>query len=176
MLLCATISDRPNQERLLHFQAANEKKMLNIAQRILKNSMSAEDVVQQTWLIVLRKGELFTQMPDDKMAAYIRRIVENTAKNLLKDERRNTELPANVTVETEANILDEIAYQHLVELIREMPELYSEILEMKFIQERSYEEISSATGLKEATVATRISRGRAFLIERLRQEGVDRKA
>ena len=59
----------------------------------------------------------------------------------------------------------------IVDVIRSMPETYRAVLEMRFVEERSTREIATALGLSERAVDTRISRGRALLVEKLRKEG-----
>lgn len=58
----------------------------------------------------------------------------------------------------------------IVALIRDMPELYRAVLEMRFVEERTTREIAQALHLPEATVNTRIFRGRKLLAERMREE------
>ena len=57
-------------------------------------------------------------------------------------------------------------------LICRMPETYRAVLEMRFVEERSTREIAQKLNIPEATVNTRIFRGRSLLIERLREEGL----
>ena len=56
-------------------------------------------------------------------------------------------------------------------IIREMPEDYRRILELRFVAEWSLAEIAQATGMTEGAVKTRIFRGRKLLMEQLRREG-----
>ena len=59
----------------------------------------------------------------------------------------------------------------IVAVIRAMPETYRAALEMKFLQERTDREIAQALHLSEGAVRVRISRGRALLQKKLREEG-----
>lgn len=56
-----------------------------------------------------------------------------------------------------------------VELIRQMPEAYRAALEMRFVEERSYQEIAQALGLSETAVKSRVSRGRTLLLRQLEE-------
>ncbi|WP_295857527.1 RNA polymerase sigma factor [uncultured Oscillibacter sp.] len=59
----------------------------------------------------------------------------------------------------------------VIAVIRAMPELYRQVLEMKFVLEYSNREIARVLRMNEATVATRISRGRKALMAKLEEAG-----
>ena len=58
-------------------------------------------------------------------------------------------------------------------LVDSMPETYREVLTLRFVLEWSSKEIARTLGLSVGAVNTRISRGRAMLIQRLKEEGYD---
>ena len=62
-------------------------------------------------------------------------------------------------------------YQRLVELIRSLPEAYRRVLELKFVEEETNQEIARRLGLKESTVSTKVQRGRRLLLDAMEQEG-----
>ena len=56
-------------------------------------------------------------------------------------------------------------------LILALPEAYRRVLELKFVEEESNQEIAKRLGLKESTVSTRIHRGRKLLLDAMEREG-----
>lgn len=68
--------------------------------------------------------------------------------------------------------LKEDSSASITQLIHEMPEKYRTVLELRFIEEWSTREIARQLSIPEATVSTRIFRGRKLLIDRLREEGL----
>ena len=54
-----------------------------------------------------------------------------------------------------------------------MPETYSAALEMHFVLGLEYWEIAHLLDITESAVASRVSRGRVLLIERLKKEGYE---
>ena len=58
--------------------------------------------------------------------------------------------------------------------VRSLPETYREALILRFLEEKSYEEIMDILHLPKGTVATLISRGKKLLHEHLRKEGIER--
>ena len=67
----------------------------------------------------------------------------------------------------------EEGYRRLVALVDSMPETYREVLTLRFVLEWSSKEIARTLGLSVGAVNTRISRGRAMLIQRLKEVGYD---
>lgn len=61
-------------------------RMLSVALAIVKNRQSAEDIVQDSFVTVLKKAKTFK--PDTNGYAWICKIVHNTAINSLRKERR----------------------------------------------------------------------------------------
>ena len=96
-------------------------------------------------------------------------VVKNTALDMLRKDRRETPLE-DLGWEASAPA-DQGDFQALVAIIREMPEDYRRILELRFVAEWSLAEIAQATGMTEGAVKTRIFRGRKLLMEQLRREG-----
>ena len=56
-------------------------------------------------------------------------------------------------------------------LILSLPEAYRRVLELKFVEEETNQEIARRMGLKESTVSTKIHRGRKLLLDAMEREG-----
>ena len=56
-------------------------------------------------------------------------------------------------------------------LIRQLPEEYRRVLELRFVAEWSLAEIAQTMGLTESAVKTRVFRGRKMLLKSLQKEG-----
>ena len=94
--------------------------------------------------------------------------VRNECLTLLRRERPTVPLEdwGDFAAQAESSEAEDIAA-----VIRAMPETYRAALEMKFLQERTDREIAQALQLSEGAVRVRISRGRALLQQKLREEG-----
>lgn len=73
--------------------------------------------------------------------------------------------------EWEPEAREEKGVEDIAAIIRSMPEQYREILDLKFLEEKTDQEIADLLGLSKGAVSTRISRGRKLLQEKLREEG-----
>lgn len=145
--------------------------MLRVAQRYFpEDPQDAEDAVQNAWLKVVKNILKIQEIPCKKRGAYLVIIVRNEAIAILRKRRR--ELPFEDALAGEAAGLGDDSRKPVIELIRAMPDTYRAVLEMRFVEERSTKEIAAALHLTESAVNTRIHRGRAILIEKLREEGI----
>lgn len=129
----------------------------------------AEDASQQAWLQVLRNWERVNALDWDAAAKYLAVTAKNAALDLLKKEKWNTSMPEDWDPPAPEDGQGE--YQRLVELILSLPEAYRRVLELKFVEEESNQEIARRLGLKESTVSTKIQRGRKLLLDAMEREG-----
>lgn len=52
-----------------------------------------------------------------------------------------------------------------------LPEPYRTLLDLRFVQEQSVEELAGRLGLAQRTVYARLERGRALLVQKMEEEG-----
>lgn len=157
----AMLGSEEDRERFTLLYEAHEKRLYAVALKVLRDPTRAEDAAQQTWLQVLRNWERINALDWDSAAKYLVVAARNAALDMLKKERWNTSMPEDGQGE----------YQRLVELIRSLPEAYRRVLELKFVEEETNQEIARRLGLKESTVSTKVQRGRRLLLDAMEQEG-----
>lgn len=172
MLLFLSMLESDGERRIfseLYNQYGNA--MLRVARRYFpEDPQDAEDAVQNAWLKVVKNILKIQEIPCKKRGAYLVIIVRNEAITILRKRRR--ELPFEDALAGEAAGFGGDSGKPVIELIRAMPDTYRAVLEMRFVEERSTKEIAAALHLTESAVNTRIHRGRAILIEKLREEGI----
>ena len=166
-MLLAALTDEEDRRMLFELYTQYQGAMLRVAQRYFPDDpAAAEDAVQSAWLRAIERFSKIFEIPCNKRGAYLVIIVKNEALALLR--KRGRELPLD---EWPAASAPEDDSASIIELIRSMPETYRAVLEMRLVEERTTREIAAALGLSEGAVNTRLSRGRAFLAEKLRKEG-----
>lgn len=172
MLIFLSMLESDGERRIfseLYNQYGNA--MLRVARRYFpEDPQDAEDAVQNAWLKVIKNILKIQEIPCKKRGAYLVIIVRNEAITILRKRRR--ELPFEDALAGEAAGFGDVSGKPVIELIRAMPDTYRAVLEMRFVEERSTKEIAAALHLTESAVNTRIHRGRAILIEKLREEGI----
>lgn len=145
--------------------------MLRVAKKYFPvDQMAREDAVQNAWIKIVKNFQKIMAIECKKRGPYCVIIVKNECISILRKNKAEVsldELPLAVTDD-----LHEDSSASITQLIREMPEKYRTVLELRFIEERSTREIAQHLNIPEATVITRIFRGRKLLIDRLREEGL----
>jgi RNA polymerase sigma-70 factor (ECF subfamily) len=154
-----------------------QRKALSLAERMMQDSEEARDLVQDAFVKAYRSLGSFKG--DSTFSTWFYRIVYTTCLNAL-DKRKRTPVHdvideetspvwvnPRVFVDLERKQIDEVLHEEL----RNMPSVYSTIMELFYIDDFSYEEIVNITGLPLGTVKTRLNRGRqqlrAALLKRL---------
>ena len=165
----AMLGSEEDRERFTLLYEAHEKRLYAVALKVLRDPTRAEDAAQQTWLQVLRNWERINALDWDSAAQYLVVAARNAALDMLKKERWNTSMPEDWDPPAPEDGQGE--YQRLVELIRSLPEAYRRVLELKFVEEETNQEIARRLGLKESTVSTKVQRGRRLLLDAMEQEG-----
>jgi len=141
----------------------------------------AEDILQESFIKAYRNLNDFDH--DSKFSSWMYRIVRNQTIDVARkrkirvtvsiDEHDLTHiLRATTDIEDETARKYDLARINVV--VRSLPETYREALILRFLEEKSYEEIMDILHLPKGTVATLISRGKKILHENLSKEGIER--
>jgi RNA polymerase sigma-70 factor (ECF subfamily) len=128
----------------------------------VRNSSMSEDLVQdtfiKTWEYIMRGGEIQT------MRAFLYHVLNN----LIVDQyRKHKTVSLDVLIEKgfEPSISDMEHTLNIgdgkvaVSLIKDLPVMYKKVIQMRFVEDLSLEEISNITGQSKNTVAVQIHRG-----------------
>ena len=135
---------------------------------ILKDHPPAQDAFQSTMTSVFIHRESFRE---GNLEAWIFTIARNhclktkrNAKNTLPIEEMG-EHPADYSLMEE----DYLQSQQVTQAVRELPNIYREIVELRYFGEMSYEEISTRLEIDLSIVKVRLFRARKMLAEKLQQ-------
>jgi RNA polymerase sigma-70 factor (ECF subfamily) len=141
------------------------------------NRHDAEDLVQETYARVLARPR-FLRHDDD--LGYLLRVLRNTFLNRLRTQKRK---PAPLELDDERDGLRRAGDPRHPEAALEVSELLAAIAQLPGDQRDavvaidivglSYREAGRALGAKEATITTRLHRGRARLATTLRSMPTD---
>ena len=146
------------------------RKLYRAAFHLMGNAQDAEDMVQEAYLKLWKRRD---ELPTDiaSMEAYCVTLVKNICYDALRlshleeDGRPPEELPlaASPNVAHEVELKDE-ARQVMV-LISQLPEQQQQIMLMRDVEDRPYEEIEQATGLTSVNIRVLLSRARKKIRE-----------
>ncbi|MBI2793512.1 MAG: RNA polymerase sigma factor [Ignavibacteria bacterium] len=149
-------------------------KALSMARRMLKNDEDARDAVQESFVRAFRNMHKFRG--DASIGTWLYRIVYTTCLNILRSQHRmplHESLNENESpVWIEPEIFDTIDQATIEDILQEemsaMPTLYAVVMDLFYVQDCSYEQIVSITGMSLGTVKTRLNRGRLMLRDAIR--------
>ena len=161
-----------------------EKKVYNVALRMLNNSEDAADMTQEAFIKAYNSLSGFRG--DSKFSVWLTRIVSNLCLDFMRSRNRRPTVSLSMEDEDGEDVQLDIADtsqspEQLLErsLTREsvrrglqsLPEDYREILLLREIQGLSYDEIAAALDIEVGTVKSRIFRGRKKLCDYLIKDG-----
>ncbi len=156
------------QTILSHLDAA-----YNLARWLTKDDHDAEDVVQEA---CLRAFRFFEGFHGGDSRAWLLTIVRHTCYTWLRKNRAHEMASFDEeldSVETETGpeelLLQRVDQQSLRKALEELPIEYREVIVLRELEEMSYKEIASITGIPLGTVMSRLARARKRLQECLIQ-------
>lgn len=149
-------------------------KLYRVAFRLMGNTQDAEDMVQEAYLKLWKKRD---ELPDDIQSteAYCITLVKNICYDALRlsrldeDDRPPEELNVSggINVAVEVELRDEA--NHVMKLISQLPEQQQQIVMMRDVDDRPYEEIEQATGLSSVNIRVLLSRARKKIREQFKE-------
>ncbi len=141
-------------------------KLKGICYRYCGNSFDAEDLLQESFIIIFTK--LGTYRDEGSFEGWARRITVNTSLNWLKKNKvilQMQELNNRIEAEEEEeeeNIAD-VHSEELVNHIACLPDGYRTILNLFAIEGLSHKEISEQLGISESTSRSQYTRAKKAL-------------
>jgi RNA polymerase sigma factor (sigma-70 family) len=151
------------------------KGMLVVAQRFVKDTMEAEDIVQEAFIKAFTKLEQYKA--EVTFGAWLKRIVINKSIDLLKSKKQRLidleEVHLNVVdtdYENEWLVDDSITVDIVKQAIQQLPEKYEYVVMLYLIEGYDHQEISEILSISEVASRTQLSRGKSKLQELLKLE------
>lgn len=174
-LMTSGISGHEDKLFFSQLYRKHEKMMFVIAKSILRSQEKAEEAVHDAFIKAIGHLETLKAKNEDEIKAWLIVVVKHVAINTAKRESQMDYLdlqdnPQQDLMSYTVDISDEINYNRLKELIRQLPEVYRSILYLRFVCEWSYTEIAKELGISVNLVGTRLLRGREILIQKLNEE------
>ena len=130
----------------------------SIAMRVLRESSSAEDVMQEVFIRVWENPEAFVS-GRGSLAGWLAVVARNRAVDALR-RRRPSDSVNDVVLPTNTNLASEaernILMQKVQQVLENLPVDQRRSLELSFFEGLSHSEIAERTGTPLGTVKTRI--------------------
>ena len=136
-------------------------KMRVWAMALTRNSSAADDLVQDVAMKTLMASESFE--PDTNFSAWVHRIMINHFISSVRKRREYNDLDQMPEVGIRASQEDRTSLRELNVAFLRLPKEQQQALHLIGVEERSYEEASSATGCAIGTLKSRVHRARLQL-------------
>lgn len=153
-----------NQEAFVTLYERHKKRILSYSYTILGESEGPWDVLQETFLYLLKK--LPTYRPEAKFTTLLYKVVKNLSVALAKKKRRFISAPEEILEDTpsyleppEAELFQKDEVQRIEGFILSLPNIYREVLYLKIVEDLEYREISDILDCPLGTVKSRIHYG-----------------
>jgi len=147
--------------------------MLIVALRFVKDTMEAEDIVQEAFIKAFSKLEQYKA--EVTFGAWLKRIVINKCIDALKSKRqRSIELEehhlnvVDADYENEWLVDDEITIEEVKTAIERLPEKYKFVVMLYLVEGYDHLEISEILNISEVASRTQLSRGKQKLQNELK--------
>ncbi|TVR14974.1 MAG: sigma-70 family RNA polymerase sigma factor [Balneolaceae bacterium] len=150
--------------------------------KMVKNHEQVEDLVQEAFMKAF--GNLQSYNTSYAFSTWLYRITTNHTIDYLRKRKLDTtsihnpyktndgevEIQISDTIETDRTIIHKERKQIIHHAIQNLPEKYREVIEMRHLDELSYQEISEHLDLPLGTVKAHIFRAREMLYKALKDQ------
>ncbi len=143
---------------------------------MLKDEFLAEDAVHEAFIRISRHMNGVEEVFSPKTRNFVVKIVKNICRDMMKagkkyqcisyDEEYDQDFRPYTKIKYN---LEEIEFSALIAKIKELPEIYRDVLLLKFHQGFSDREIADLLGITYAAVRKRVERARELLEYSLRE-------
>ncbi len=155
--------------------------MLIVALRFVKDTMEAEDIVQEAFIKAFSRLDQYRA--EVSFGAWLKRIVVNRCIDVLKSKKQRLieleEHHLNVIDAKDENewlVDDDITIEDVKTAIEELPEKYRYVVMLYLIEGYDHSEISEILNISEVASRTQLSRGKQKLQTVLKREKNDTRS
>jgi RNA polymerase sigma-70 factor, ECF subfamily len=140
-----------------------------------------EDLLQEVFIKIYQKLNEYDEVlkfsswayriAHNHVIDYFRKTNVRPQMNTLEDYEWEKIINASIHIEKE--IMNKDCVEKIRECIQKMPLMYKEILILRFIEEKEYEEIMDILKKPKGTVATLIKRGKELLVKQMKEQNIN---
>lgn len=131
---------------------------------LLQNEQDAQDVLQETLIKYMQKGQVFSSAEHEK--AWLLRVANNLCKDMLRFRKRNT----YVNLDEISEICAKAEESRLLTQVLLLAEKYRKVIYLFYYEGYTAGEIGGILKISESAVKKRLERGRNYLREMLKED------
>ena len=154
--------------------------MYYVSYEILRDESLAQDAVQRSFLKIIKIFNEINLEKCNKTRNLFVIISKNVSLDMYRTMKSKGEFDfADFELEDIKDHSSEIEYDNIEnvveEAIKDLPDIFSDIMYLKYIHDYSNKEISKLLNIKEGTLRQRLVRGKEKLRQILKEKGVEKK-
>lgn len=152
----------------------HHRRLYRAAFQLMGNAQDAEDMVQEAYLrLWKRRDELPTDILNTE--AYCVTLVKNVCYDALRLSHLEEDgrPPENLNIATGRSAMKEVEQKdevrHVMKLIDRLPDTQRQVMLMRDVDDRPFEEIEQTTGLSAVNIRVLLSRARKKIREQIKE-------
>jgi RNA polymerase sigma factor (sigma-70 family) len=161
-----------NESNIFNLIRPYKDKLYRYALKILRDSLDAEDVVQELLIRIWQRKEQFELIENKE--AWCMTVTRNLCIDKIRARKQNTQdiseyhFIADHTATPDVQTEDKESLKIVMDVLNSLPENQKEIIHLRDVEGYSYKEISDLIGLSEDQVKVNLFRARQKLKEKLK--------
>jgi RNA polymerase sigma-70 factor, ECF subfamily len=155
--------------------------LFSLAKRYTGQDHTADDLVQETLLKAYRHWDNFKQETTDiqkDVKAWLKKILTNTFYTEWQRDQRRSQTTEEYGLELDTSPSEDFESEETLRVKKVMDKLrpmYREVLDLHYLQDKSYQEIADLLGIKFVQVQKRLYRARQYIKTFYEQAGLNRR-
>lgn len=142
------------------------RRLMTVAKIYSRNDEEAKDILQDAFILVFRKIEIFVGKEEAAFYAWMKRMVINLCLSRNQKKYRSMESSMEVLIQDkgiEADAINNLSHDEIMEMVFNLPEGYKQVFALYAIEGYSHKEIAKIIGIKESSSRSQYSRARKIL-------------
>lgn len=177
----AVLENAEQREELSEFYEKYKNRFLNIAFYRLHNKEEAEDAVQEAFLRITDRPDIFFGLDEIRRVRFFYGVIENVAVKMYNKNQKNhiEELTEDIVYQNdedpiEDSMMDKISRDEILAFVDTLPEAQRTVLALSYASGLSADEIAAALNIPVSMVYQRLYSARKavkkFIAERSKKD------
>ena len=142
--------------------------LFTVSRRYMPDEESAKDILQEAYIKIFTHMNQF-RSESGKLKSWMSRIVANEAlrrrkKYLVYSQSAD---PEAMVIKVQPKALGHLMEEDLLEVIKELPEMYRAVFNLYVLESYSHKEIGTMLGISDSTSRSNLARAKAILRKRI---------
>lgn len=177
LFFLAMILNEPQRSKLEEVYHRHGPSMYKVALRILNDEHLAQDAVHEAFIRISKSLHKINEVNCNKTQAFVVIITRNISIDIYRRRKNRSGLPLEEIEQfsdsgpsLEELVIDNTLFDAMVTKVKELPDLYADIIALKYFYHYDYEEIALILNISVENARTRMYRAKQSLIRRISQE------